>query len=587
MCPYSGKMMNFSNDITISISVPSEPEVAAESSLNKKRQLNLFDEVIQKRVLPQDALSLCSCLLSDSTTHLTDAKSVVAAWRQTFCADRRRWNDEDVEVEDQFPDDGYYPDFPSFMSKQFHAGPEAGTMWIPSLTRDADWLKTKCGMTNQFPISTATPNEAKQLLEYLEEAKALIGVTGIDGYILTSNKEEEKRVADSKERRNKASGRGSRRYGMSRFGQDVSKPRKTCRAQFSLIPHTELAASGSSLSYHPDYVRALKFVSTLQGRVHTWFEPWITACALRLAKTGLTSFHATEVAIELAGSVENFQTKYPITTVTLAMMVSEWSARKEFTLESQKQGALNEHLVQLLELAKTSEADAMKMIALVYPLPEIYRMISKEACTDIYQKWMSWAKLLGLFLNDQWNSGVWKSARRQMRVLPRGSGVNSAGFNAAADAWSNMCRYARVAVSVGEIKGAPLFLKTLQLIANDQFRWGQAAGKGVHSDAAVFDSLTRTSRSADGILDVGVLPWMTVLDPSKFDTMTVLTRLSKACADNDVDLDAWLGLPKVRTEATKVHVDMICGVTVPSMSSETADWLKNLGLFGAGVWEGK
>ena len=605
-------------------SVPFEQVTAATSPLKEEMLPNIFDSVINGRVLPQVALQHCKRLL-EMTAHtdvavesVASVTSIVTAWIDFLTPKRtpRYAGYTDVYAGDEYAADEYagdeyaadeYAGSTSFMAKNFHPAPQADSMWIQSMKRDADWLKTKCSMLNTLPDSTIRPSDAKLILDFLEEAKIMIGATDIEGYVLTSDKKEESRVAAAKKQSDRKKG-----IRPNRFNPVETKIRKTCRAQFTLKPHAELVSTGSALtvsalSYYPDYVRALKFVSKLQGRVHTWFEPWITANSLRLAKSGLITFYAEEVAKEvtkvIVGSIDEFQRKYPITTVTVAMMVSEWGARKEFTLESQKQGALNEYLIQLLELAKVSEPDALKMIALIYPNPEIYMLLSKEACSDIYSKWMDWAKHLALFLDDQWNKGVWKSARRQMRVLPRGSPVNSSGYNAAADAWSNMCRFVRVAVSVGGIKNAPLLLKTLQLIANDQFEWGQAANKGVHSDAAVFDSLTRRTRSkvsdvSDGsdvsevvdgskvseVVD-GILPWNAILNPSKFDTMTVLTRLTKACDNNSVSLEAWLGLPKVRTESTRIHVDMICGCVVPQMSSETADWLKSLGLFGAGTWK--
>jgi hypothetical protein len=597
---------------SISATVPSEPVTAATSPLKEEMLPNIFDLVVNGRVLPQVALQHCKRLL-EMTAHtdvssesIASVTSIVTAWidflrpkRASRYAGYAGYTDE--YVADEYVADEYancYDESNSFMAKNFHPAPQADSMWIQSLKRDADWLKNKCKMSVTLPDSTIRPSDAQLVLDFLEEAKIMIGATGIEGYVLTSDKKEESRVAAAKKQSDRKKG-----IRPNRFNPVETKIRKTCRAQFTLKPHAELVGLGSALSYYPDYVRALKFVSKLQGRVHTWFEPWITANSLRLAKSGLITFYADEVAKVIAGSIDEFQRKYPITTVTVAMMVSEWGARKEFTLESQKQGALNEYLIKLLELAKVSESDALTMIALIYPDPEIYKLISKEACVYIYDKWISWAKHLALFLDDQWNKGVWKSARRQMRVLPRGSPVNSSGYNAAADAWSNMCRFVRVAVSVGRIKDAPLLLKTLQLIANDQFKWGQEADKGVHSDAGVFDSLTRRTRSnvfevvdgsklsevVDGsklseVVD-GVLPWNAILNPSKFDTMTVLTRLSKACENNSVSLDAWLGLPKVRTELTRSHVDMICGCKVPQMSTETADWLKTLGLFGAGTWK--
>ena len=564
--------------------VPAVPVVEASSRSNDEMMSNLFREVINARVLPQAALPLCNNLLKASSSDkagCSDAASVIGAWSDFLTPKRRTRstyddysgyceNDYEYECEDDCEDAYGSFAYGSFMAKKFHPAPQADSTWIPVLKRDAEWLKSKCGMESTFPNSTITPSDAQLLLDYLSEAKSVIGATGIKGYILTSDKDEEKRVADRKAHADKK--KGNRHW---RICAPVVKGRKTCRAQFTLISHSELVGSGSALSYHPDYVRALKFVSTLQGRVHTWFEPWITACALRMAKTGLITFHAEEVAIELAGSVNEFQTKYPITTVTLAMMVSEWGARKSFTLESQKQGALNEYLSSLLELAKASEPGALKMLGLIYPLPEVYGSLAKETKDEIKSIWYTWAKHFGLFLNDQWNLGVWKSARRQMRVLPRGSPVNSSGYNAVADAWNNMCRFMH---TIDQDSTGPVFLKTLQLIANDQWRWGQIEGKGVHSDVEAFDTLTRTGHHSDGSVATGILPWEILTEPAKFERSVIEALKVPA---------SWLGVSKSRTEETRIHGDMICGVAVPEISVETANLAKSLGVFGAGEWNGK
>lgn len=465
---------------------------------------------------------------------------------------------------------------PSFMSERFH--PAINADWItPSDIRDAEWLKKKCNLTSSLPHQLVSPDDVNTLFEFIEESKKALGVTGIKGFILTSNKSAEKK---GQEKATAYAAFLKRKHDPKKV--NVPKSRKTCRAE--LLLDKEKRSSG--LSYHPDFVRALKALSKWIGRIHLWFDPWITARSLQIAKSGLASSCIVSLAEKLSGSVEGFQSEYPLTSVFMALAVSEFSTRKAFTLESQRQGALNPHLESLLALVTEHEPRGLTAVAFVLPLPEIYAKIPKEDVLNIYFSWMKWAAFFGKFLDIQWDRGVWRCARRTMRVPPSfrphqsgycGKPVNSSGYNAVIDAWNNMVQGTRVAVSIGGISGAPLFLKGMQLIANDQFIWGQAEGKGIHPDVLVFDAITRQ----------GFVPWWVVTKPDKIDTVKVITSLSKACTDAGVSLESWLGLPKMRTEDVKQHVDMICGCSVPAMSIECADFLKSLGIFGAGDWAGK
>ena len=465
---------------------------------------------------------------------------------------------------------------PSLMSERFH--PAINADWItPSDIRDAEWLKKKCNLTSSLPHHLVSPDDVSTLFEFIEESKKALGVTDVKGFILTSNKSAEKK---GQEKATAYAAFLKRKHDPKKV--NVPKSRKTCRAE--LLLDKEKRSSG--LSYHPDFVRALKALSKWIGRIHLWFDPWITARSLQIAKSGLASSCIVSLAEKLSGSVEAFQSEYPLTSVFMALAVSEFSTRKAFTLESQRQGALNPHLELLLALVTEHEPRGLTAVALVLPLPEIYAKIPKEDVLNIYFSWMKWAALFGNFLDIQWDRGVWRCARRTMRVPPSfrphqsgysGKPVNSSGYNAVIDAWNNMVQGTRVAVSIGGISGAPLFLKGMQLIANDQFQWGQAAGKGIHPDVLVFDAITRQ----------GIVPWWVVTKPDKIDTVKVITSLSKACTDAGVSLESWLGLPKMRTEDVKQHVDMICGCSVPAMSIECADFLKSLGIFGAGDWAGK
>lgn len=439
-------------------------------------------------------------------------------------------------------DDEYHSFMSSFMSTRFHPVSEAS--FLPSMERDIKWIVTK-GNLCPFP-SDVTPTN---LRKWLDSVKKVVGIFGVSGFVRTSNKEEEGK-------------RGKKR------GAPCST-RKTCRAHFVL----ESLPEGSPFKYHPDRVRAIKFLAKLEGRLHIWSDAWLTAKALPMAKTGLVSVLADQFVKELSGSWENFVESYPATYSLLAVCCSVFSERKAFTLESQKQGALNTHMDQLLALARVTEPSAMKVVALFLPVKDVFDKISVEDARTIYDMSMTWLGETAIFLEDQWSKGVAKCSRRLMRVPPKGSSVNSSGYNAVADTFQNLRRFQVVAAHRAGIKGAPVILKVLQLIADDQFRWGNGS---VNPNTLVFKEITSN----------GVLPWHAVLHPETFDTLHAMTVLLEACRKHSVSIDSWLGLAKLRHGGVSHPVDMICGCAVPSMSLECAKFLKELGLFGAGPYTG-
>ena len=435
----------------------------------------------------------------------------------------------------------------SFMKTQFHPAP--GPSWLPALQRDLGWIVSK-GNLAPFPTEV-TPTTVRQWLESVKEA---VGIVGVTGFVRTSNRVEEAR-------------RGQKP------GAPRSAPRKTCRAHFDLKPTQELRAAGSPFKHHPDRVRAIKCLATLEGRLHLWKDAWLTAKTLPMAKTGLVSVLADDFVTELSGSWDGFSRDFPATYALLVVCCSVFSERKAFTLESQKQGALNTHMEQLLALVRENEPAAMRVVALFLPVREVFDLVSVEDAATIYHVSMTWLGELAGFIDEQWSKGVAKCSRRLMRVPPRGAGVNSSGYNAVADTWQNLRRFQSVAAQRAGIQGAPVILKVLQLIADDQFRWGNAS---VNPNTHVYRDLT----------SAGVLPWHAVLHPETFDTRLALTTLMEACRTHKVSMDSWVGIAKLRHGEVSKPVDMICGCAVPSMSPECADFLKEVGLFGAGPWTG-
>ena len=437
--------------------------------------------------------------------------------------------------------------YDSFMKPWFHPAP--GTPWLPSLMRDLEWIERK-GNLSPFPTEV-TPAAVRQ---WLESAKRVVGIVGVDGFVRTSDRKEEGK-------------RGQKP------GAPWSTPRKTCRANFVLKPLSELRTAGSPFKHHPDRIRAIKCLATLEGRLHLWKDAWLSAKTLPMAKTGLVSVLADQFITEMSGSWENFAQEFPATYSLLVVCCSVFSERKAFTLESQKQGALNPHMEQLLALARETEPAAMRVVALFLPVREVFDLVSVEDAANIYHVSMAWLGELAGFLEEQWSKGVAKCSRRLMRVPPRGAGVNSTGYNAAADTWENLRRSQSVSAQRAGIVGAPVILKVLQLIADDQFRMGNA-------------SVNPNTHAYKEVTSAGVLPWHAVLHPESFDTCRALTVLLEACRTHKLSMDSWVGIAKLRSGEVSKPVDMICGCAVPSMSPECADFLKGVGLFGAGPWTG-
>jgi hypothetical protein len=397
----------------------------------------------------------------------------------------------------------------------------------------------------------------------MDEAKKELGIRGVNGYILTSNINEESK-------------RGLK---ASRGGFTINSKRKTCRADFDLIPHKQLVKEGTPFSYFPDRKRAIKLISKLDGRIHNWKDSWLTAKALPIAKTGLVSILADQFVEELSGSWDNFCLEFPATYSLLAISCSIFGERKAFILESHKQGALNKYMLDLLSIVQETEQKGLKIVALFIPIWDVFSSISVEDASVIYQTCMVWFNHLAPFLKEQWDKGYNKCTRRLCRVPPRGSKVNSSGLNAVADAWMNLRRFQTVSAKRASIDNAPLILKVMQLVADDQFRW---SGGVVDPNADVFKAITSE----------GILPWNAILHPESFDNRKALTavldairnlKIERACKTS---IDSWIGIAQLRKGEVIKPVDMICGCAVPSMSEECANFLNENGIFGARPWTG-
>ena len=447
------------------------------------------------------------------------------------------------------------PFYNSFMKERFHPPGKPDFLKSKSLMRDLEWISKKSSISD-FPTEFTNVN----IREWLDEAWKVIGIISIEKYIRISNRDEEKK-------------RGAKPT-LRHVKKKKYKPRKTCKAKFHLVAHKELKRTNSPFQRYPDRLRAIKAISRIEGRFKLWKDAWLTATALPIAKVGLVSTDCNQFVNEICSNSWNtFSKEYPATYSLLVICTCVFSERKAFTLNSQKQGGLNKYMEELLSIILEKETDGLKVVALFLPIDTVYSKITQEHAIYIYNQSMKILKQFSGFLDEQWNKGVKKSVSRLCRVLPKGSGVNSSGYNAVADAFMNLRRFQTISAKYAKIDNAPIILKVMQLIANDQFHMAQ--GK-VNSNAYVYKELTKN----------GILPWKAIVNPESFDTRKALTVLFQACKEHKCSIESWIGAPKQRSAEITNPVDMICGVAVPPMHEETANYLKDLGIFGSGPWTG-
>lgn len=452
----------------------------------------------------------------------------------------------------------------SFMKTRFHPNPEPKFL-TPKLKNEMDWMIRKA----KLPAYDA--GDVLSLIKWIEASFVSVGILGVKGFVKTSNrKEEARRASNTKKVRAPV-----RHYGWGhRRPMATSSGRKTCRAQFNLEKHSKMYRMKSSFKYYPDRLRAIKCMSKLVGRMHIFWPAWISAKSAPIAKSGLVTPLLDIVLADMGETKETFMAKYPAASLFMATSVSTFSERKAFTLKSQKQGALNEHQQAILEIVHEKEPEALRVIALILPVEEVFSKIPQGDAIRVYEHSMKWLKLCGMFYREQYFKGVDKCVRRLCRVPPRGSKINVTAVNNVADAWMNLRRFQTISAKYGKITNAPVILKIMQLIADDQFRWG--AGK-IDPNAHVYKGLTAQK----------VYPWDAVLAPESFDTRKALTVVLDECKKAKVGVESWIGIAKIRKGEVTVPVDMICGVAVPPMTKECADWLVGMGVFGAHEWEGK
>jgi hypothetical protein len=305
------------------------------------------------------------------------------------------------------------------------------------------------------------------------------------------------------------------------------------------------------------YDSAMNVLDILVGRLQNFTPAAVRTDAAVWDKKGLLEKLATPEILS----------KDLLTSIFVTLQACELSRRKEFTLEKQQQGGLNEHTAFLFKLLQEHKTTNWDFITLVYPIGYVMDRTSLQWTERMLCEWKLVFNELIPFMKCIWESGAKECSARNMMVPKKGKGVNSTGWNAAVGAWNNAVRQYRACCKHLNTKPLPVF-KCLKLTAGDQMQWAENEGKGVHEDAEVFKWLC----------SIGLYPW-TVFEQD--DHEKIRSIIIDGCKRVNVELiPHWLGDPKGWTTPTKQDLNMICGVVV-NCDRTMSDLLKQIGIFGS------
>ena len=305
------------------------------------------------------------------------------------------------------------------------------------------------------------------------------------------------------------------------------------------------------------YEEALEIMGILRGRYRNYYSSGVRAMCARLDKVGFVQYRVME---------EDLTSDLP-TGIFICMVVAEFSVRKEFTLESQQQGALPPFLQWYMEdVLQKSSTTRWDLIAQVYPTDWILEKCGSSVAQRLYDDWMLAIDVMMPFILEQWAVGVEDRVPNDMAVpsAMSSSAVDSEGWNLVVGAWNNAVRQLRMCANKLGMEPPEIF-KSMKLTAHDQMQWAQSEGVGVHKDMEVFKTLVQQ----------GIMPW------SGLSRGGIKTAVAEACKQHGAKFEAWFGRPQERKKREeKSHGDMICGISVP-VDKATADTLKEAGLFKA------
>ena len=370
------------------------------------------------------------------------------------------------------------------------------------------------------------------------------------------------------------------------------------------------------------YKSVLRLLGVLKGRWMNYFGPAMSAICAETDKKGLIKFFPEEIGKDL------------MTDIFCAIQVSILSVRKQFTLNQQQHGGLNDHSKKIFDILIKSPTTNWNLISLIHPVKEVMDRVSNDFCTRVYGLWKLIGRFMADFLQHQLEIGVADCIPKGMMV-PRTSRhrsfgtytsnnaepnwdidnkktkesepsnkeiesesdneetisiykipglkseepeskklvVDSTGWNQISGSWNNMVRQLRSLSIKLNIK-PPVLFKCLKLTAGDQMQWAASTDKNVDPTTKVFQQLYNEK----------YLPWSAL--NSDIDQNEITSAIKRICAtvesregERDMEIQ-WLGDPSSWTTDTLQDTDMICGVPVKT-DKLTAFILKSLGFAGS------
>ncbi|EFC36369.1 predicted protein [Naegleria gruberi] len=347
-----------------------------------------------------------------------------------------------------------------------------------------------------------------------------------------------------------------------------SKPTKTAVYSPQLNHQTRKTNLHSSLWHFRKYNKLLDICGRIRGRLCNVSHPYITGVATRIDKSGMTTFiFKDEHYMFDETSYESIMNDIDVPSVVfVAMAVSLFSVRKEFTLNSQIQGKLDPFLVNILDICRLrNEKTRWDLIASVYPMEDIVSNLSGEGKLKLLSNFLDLQIPMAFFLQKQYDIGVKYCIEKGMSVPRSGSSsVDSTGYNAVVGAWNNSIRFIRMITKTLN-QPPPMLLKCMKLTAADQMKMFSMYGRGEHADVALFVELVKK----------GITPWGIIIG----NCSVAIEDLIKLCKKFKIDPNTWLGYTNYRVSDDFVFNELICGCVIPN-TSIAQSILKKLNAYG-------
>lgn len=271
-------------------------------------------------------------------------------------------------------------------------------------------------------------------------------------------------------------------------------------------------------------------------------------------------------------------------------IATDFMRRKEFTLESQIQGALNPELQSLYEMIMThvnlSQVDKL-LIASILPTRDIIGTLLPHNVSTLANMVSNHVREFAYFMDAQYTIGAKQALGRGGSVHARchaertGCKVNSTAWNGIAGALSNLARvYTLLTEKYAQQFDFFLPIRIPRLVANDQFQWADMMGR---EDDSMNDFSTLFRDESEVDLFASLL--------CRCSAPEHLERFKHHLREASVPEARWI--PKcqrsvqdfgprrqgVRTQSnTFAQPDLVCGIAVHPMAVDT---LKAQGCFGA------